>query len=53
MKIQPIVTVLSLFISCSTLLGSLYLTRDLLCELRWKDANKEVVVFFMAYESDK
>jgi len=33
--------------------GIFYLTRDSLCELRWKDANKEVVVFFMAYESGK
>lgn len=40
------------FILCFTLLIFTYLTRKSLCEIRYKDTDREVAAF-MAYESGK
>lgn len=40
-------------IVCLTLLIFTYLTRKSLCEIRYRDTNREVAAAFMAYESAK
>jgi len=53
MRLPPAVIIVCLLIICITLLIFTWLTSETLCELRWKEADREVAALFMAYESGK
>lgn len=52
MKLPRNALIWCVLIVCLTLLIFTYLTRTSLCELRYRDGNREVAAF-MAYESGK
>jgi len=52
MKLPPNTLLWCVLIVCLTLLIFTYLTRKSLCEIRYRDTNREVAAF-MAYESGK
>ncbi|HAZ54049.1 MAG TPA: hypothetical protein DCY50_03225 [Franconibacter helveticus] len=52
MKLPRTAAIWYLLIVCSTLLVTLFLTRNSFCEIRYKDGPLEVVAL-MAYESGK
>lgn len=52
MKVPPTAPIWCLLIVCITLLAFTLLVRKSLCEIRYRDTNKEVAAF-MAYESGK
>ncbi|HDY3604102.1 type I toxin-antitoxin system Hok family toxin [Klebsiella michiganensis] len=52
MKVPPSAPIWCLLIACITLLAFTLLVRKSLCEIRYRDTNREVAAF-MAYESGK
>ncbi|HDX8862799.1 TPA: type I toxin-antitoxin system Hok family toxin [Klebsiella michiganensis] len=50
MKVPPTAPIWCLLIVCITLLAFTLLVRKSLCEIRYRDTNREVAAF-MAYES--
>ncbi len=52
MKVPPNVPIWCLLIVCITLLAFTLMVRKSLCEIRYRDTNREVAAF-MAYESGK